>query len=1014
MWYGVCLGEGTMLSRLGSLLFLSVLSAASLGVAVTSTGCSLLGDDSASSESEVNVAPSPFWKNTLSFPTDPFAVNGGASEPRWVKFTIFVSEQTKVYFQDSNKYAFHYDFAKNHLPGFGNMSPPDFVKATLKKEGQKLITGAVLMPPNPELMEYGVQIIREDEYSKEEVKKLHDLVKSKITLAQGATARVFYMPTFEQLPAANRDRTWLEDNGVTIGSPERWLAGDACYAGGWAFGKAKFFASGEIKQAYIDGRLKTQDILVTDGVPAEVPYVAGIISLAASTPSSHVAILSKTWGIPFVFPKEEASRARLRAMDGKEIALRTYVYSDAFGNEACSLDVVEPKGTIDAQTRADIAALRKPAPVAIPKRTHLGGALTKDALTLKPADVKYFGGKASNFGTLRRTIPNNSPKAVGISFDLWEAFIAQTLASTGKTLQQEIDARIGNLTFPPDMVALEAKLEEIRKLVTDEAVLPATEKTKLLAELQAFGFDPKIKVRFRSSTNVEDGDVLSGAGLYDSYSGCLADDLDTDTAGPSICDAAEAKERGAERAIKKVYASFFNTNAVLERLKYEIKEADVGMALAAHYSYPDEREAANGVATVRLRSFSTTIALVSQLGAESVTNPTGGALPETVTANVFSFGDNEPTEGDVGLAFGQGSTRVQLGGKVMKWEEDYRKLTLLIDKASKAFKRDHGVSDEQDLAIDIEYKKDTDGALVLKQIRQIPEPSNVPSVVPVMLDEGGSLCTSQGEYGNVFANHRLKSRGVVNTRHVKLSDQAIQQPLVTNISFDLVENGAVTQKAGNPTSFVGAAHSVNDGGFVGDAWKSAWGTLTLGSAPDRLVAPSATPLVVARDFRWNVFAKYTSPKPGFGNDGLGEVTSDDALVQKCLTENDVAPAIQSITANGPNGLKVKTEFHYQKANGPFEKTASLGKWVQTEIKGLIATPIVLKGWFSQSFRPGHHNFDESFIFEPSLEENLPPAIKQQLEAKDIQALVMLDAGRFGEPNAKFYVIKKSDGKLKQL
>jgi len=80
------------------------------------------------------------------------------------------------------------------------------------------------------------------------------------------------------------------------------------------------------------------------------------------------------------------------------------------------------------------------------------------------------------------------------------------------------------------------------------------------------------KIRFRSSTNVEDAGNFSGAGLYDSFSGCLADDLDEDNLGPSICDPRKPKERGAIRAIKKVLASFYNENAFLERLRHDIDE----------------------------------------------------------------------------------------------------------------------------------------------------------------------------------------------------------------------------------------------------------------------------------------------------------------------------------------------------------------------------------------------------------------------------------------------------------
>ena len=54
------------------------------------------------------------------------------------------------------------------------------------------------------------------------------------------------------------------------------------------------------------------------------------------------------------------------------------------------------------------------------------------------SEIGYFGGKASNFGILRGSIPNNSPVALTFSFDLWEEFLDQTLAG-GNTLREEID-----------------------------------------------------------------------------------------------------------------------------------------------------------------------------------------------------------------------------------------------------------------------------------------------------------------------------------------------------------------------------------------------------------------------------------------------------------------------------------------------------------------------------------------------------------------------------------------------
>ena len=36
---------------------------------------------------------------------------------------------------------------------------------------------------------------------------------------------------------------------------------------------------------------------------------------------------------------------------------------------------------------------------------------------------RHIGGKAANFGFLRRTVPDNSPEAIAFTFDLWDQFM---------------------------------------------------------------------------------------------------------------------------------------------------------------------------------------------------------------------------------------------------------------------------------------------------------------------------------------------------------------------------------------------------------------------------------------------------------------------------------------------------------------------------------------------------------------------------------------------------------------
>ncbi|MCB0074354.1 MAG: hypothetical protein KDE20_22970, partial [Caldilineaceae bacterium] len=64
----------------------------------------------------ISVPTSDAWKGELTLPNEPFASFGIETAPRWVKFTILLRDPTKVYFQNSQKFEYHYDFASQHLP----------------------------------------------------------------------------------------------------------------------------------------------------------------------------------------------------------------------------------------------------------------------------------------------------------------------------------------------------------------------------------------------------------------------------------------------------------------------------------------------------------------------------------------------------------------------------------------------------------------------------------------------------------------------------------------------------------------------------------------------------------------------------------------------------------------------------------------------------------------------------------------------------------------------------------
>jgi hypothetical protein len=952
------------------------------------------------------IPPSPYWKNRIVFPDEPFRVQGtSANDPGWVKFTILLPpyDPNIVYFQDCRKYAFHYNFAVELLHPFGGMTPQQFDQVTLYQEGQQAILGAVIMPPTagypppPPYQEYGIQFVRRDTYTKEEIAELFNIVKAGITA--DPNVRAFYFPAYEQIATAEVNCDWFESQGISISSTARWAEGNCCYSTGWTLGKLKYVDGDDIESTYRSGLLKPDDILLTDGVPANIPLVSGIITLSPSTPNSHVAILARTFGVPFVYLAiaEDADRA-MKLVDHR-IVLRAF---EEF--RGCDIRLINTEGVLDAPTIAEILALKKPPALNITPMTDYG-SYSAPVDVLLPRDIKYFGGKAANFGILRTSIPNNCPVAVAFSFNLWNEFLSQTLAN-GKTLRKEIADRLSQYTYPPsDMSALWADLDDIRDMFTDTYVTTFTtaQRNAIISILQdpRYEFDPKRNIRFRSSSNVEDSNQFTGAGLYDSFSGCLADDLDGDESGPCLCDANESRERGVFRAIRKVFASFYNNNAFLERLRYDVNESQVGMALLVHHSTPDLYEMANGVATIEPTYFSGwDIKLVTQYGATSVANAEDGSIPEEVTVGISPYGTY--------LTIIRYSNLVPLGATVMNWQDDYINLSQLLIAAASRFRQ---VTGKTNFLLDLEYKKVApQGKLLVKQVREIPQPGNTPSITPFLINEPVQYCTFQGEFGDVFANHRLKSQWLFETQSIWLTKANLADSFYTNVMLEYTDTGRIRTVTGILPLWPFATHTVEDASNKSVNTNDNW---LMHHLPNRRscrlrtevipteVEAAENPILTLIDlWRPVLHVRYDKPVPSWDWTGPTTTTEEQIELYPCPKPR-VDDLLQQRTFTGPKGVSIRTAFYWPvEPGGVIIWTAPLVRWVETTIEGYTTQPIVLHGYYSQTYRPDHHNFGEHFIFEPQLEPGLSPDLLSELRAKNIR-FIYIHSGS-GDPTIATY------------
>jgi hypothetical protein len=920
------------------------------------------------------------------FLTDPTFGDGDImNEIRWIKFIITAEEPGRVYFQDSVRYPFHYPFAAARLPLFQGMPRAEFDAKTLHLAGQKAVLGAILFPPEWQVGECGVQFAGLDPYPPERIVEWIRWVQAAMVF--NPPLNIFYMPSSEQSGSAQAHASYLASNGVHVASAERWGGVNNVYSEGWAIGRLVFVPASEINAAYEDGRLHAADILLTDTVPAETPYVAGILTMSPSTPNSHVSILSRSFGTPFAYISSPGERERIRALAGSEIVFR------ASSGSSGEVRAFAQGAGMDPTLKSDLLAMKKPGRLAITPKARFGSYSTNTD-GLYPSDIRYFGGKAANYGLLRRTLPTNSLRAVAFSFDLWDDFMEQTVAG-GKSLRAEISSRLDKYVYPPDVGALKADLAGVRDSIEKSCDFSATQRQAITNALAAF--DSGKKIRIRSSTNVEDSEAFTGAGLYDSYSGCLLDDQDADDGGPCHCDPNTAKEQGVFRAMRKAYASFYNDNAFMERLRLGVEEGQAGMALLVHHSFPDEDEWANGVATMDYSKDYQEIELVTQVGAFSVTNPDGNSRPEVIVASYYTFGGPY-------YSTKSPSSLVPLGAKVMAWETDYTALCQLIRQVSAGYQKIYPA--KSSFMLDLEYKKINPGKLILKQVRTLPRPA-VANAIPALLGEPCVYAILQGETSDPLAKHRLKARLVLSGKNVRLNGAGLSQCVWDDVQYEYVENGRIKTLSGALPSFAKASHryETNDAyTTIADRWELGEGdetrTMTLRAEISDVTFKNASqPLLVAGDFRWSLETTYSKPKPGpfYGGLIIDDMTVDAGA--KLIDEyvalvpwpvRTPTSLLQHRSIACPDGIQIETSFYWpQPPRGATAGyTAPLVEWVETRITGIGAEPIVLHGYYAQTYSPGHHNFTDTFIFEPRLEPGISPSIREALAQADIRLLAV--------------------------
>ncbi len=694
----------------------------------------------ASEETDVTPLPEDGWKSLLGSSEDLAALSKEGSE---VKYLARVAGKVPpapltadCYFQDMHRWQWHIDFL-HALPGLDDLPFQAYTSMVLTRATRVLYGGAVKPWPaaiHPRTTAAGV--VAYSVYSEAFSGSLtaNDLIDADATLERCipfAKDLLVFVPTdVAQKQLVIQQKVALTAGDVDVLMPEQLRPGLTAesYVRGEGYGTLLVVPEGEVVADY-----GPRDIVIAAAAPNDISIVAGLVTKDPQNIHSHVNLRLAEKQVPSASVATIYSNALVQAYAGKLVHL-------VVGDDGV---VIEPATLEEAEAFWESRRPTLPEPIADINVTALTGF---DAL--RNADAIAFGVKAANLGELHRILPAvHRVEGFGIPFSYYAGFIDGNPA-----LKARIATMLADPRMQTDAAFASAQLDTLREAIED-APFPEAWLTLIAARLrEVFGEGVDLtRTRFRSSTNAEDLDVISGAGLYDSKSGCLADDLDGDSVGPSRC-LTEAekvflegeiaartselqahpervwlaaiiddfqgdltKEKPVARAVRKVWASLWNERAFEERSYYGVDHTKVFMGIAVEPSFVLEKANAVAVTNLPATSGGPLYRLVSQSGWLSVVRPEDPLM----VAEVLTFQrgpggvDGDDTVDNVQVLVR--STLVPAGETV--WSQaELATIAELLFVVQDHFEAEV-YPDIEPLALDLEIKRTSDNRVVLKQVR---------------------------------------------------------------------------------------------------------------------------------------------------------------------------------------------------------------------------------------------------------------------------------------------------------
>ena len=703
-----------------------------LALFVLVVACPSPGDDDSAvpdDDSTVGDDDDAPYLNVLESAADLAALGDGAAVKYLAPTAAWTREppiQEDCYFQDMRRYPWHLQFLRS-FEAFASLDPETYEAWVVQPESRIWWGGVVQLwsgALHPISGERGVLSFAvysnglDPQLTPAQIAEIWTTMKG---CAPFAADQIAWGPDGSaQRAFAEAEAEGLAALGVPVVMPEDLVAGmpSTTWSAGEGYGMLKIVPAGLDLADY-----GPRDVVIVDQADNDMSLVSGLLTAFPQNLHSHINLRLQEKGIPSATVPDIRENSLITSLDGALVHLVAAEDGTV---------ILEPGNLADAETFWKSRYPDLPPTVFDPTVTTLA-PLT----TLRHADALAYGAKAANLGELTVALP---PEHRMDGFAVPFAAYLDHLASAG--IESQIEEMLGDPRLLTDRAWKEGALDDLRDQIRDAPLDPLWWEALEAAVREAFPLAPETtRLRFRSSTNVEDLDELTGAGLYDSKSGCLGDDLDGDEFGPSLClsaaqaawteaeitrwDAALAaspedtwivgivadleqdlvEERPLSLALRRVWGSLWNTRAFDERLWYGIDHRDAVMAVAVHPALWGEQ--AEAVVVTNLQGGPLPLyRVVSQAGELGVVRP----IDPTAVAEVLTFTRDGELWGDVEILVESDHSEGPI------WDDP--SLAVLVPLIFDI--QDHFGSvypDLDPLRLDIEVDQNRDGNVVIKQVR---------------------------------------------------------------------------------------------------------------------------------------------------------------------------------------------------------------------------------------------------------------------------------------------------------